>query len=282
MSAPAELGPGDLVVEITRAHGPAGIGVAIDAGELGRALVGKRVLIGPIDPCGECEVCRRGGAAVCPLARPRDALGPRAIVAARWVVALADDMPLADELGARVAGPLALAYTLYARANVAPRDPVIVVPGTAADDDRAIARALVQILIAKGVTPIVVIDPEAAADAALAELALAAGAALARVPAASAEADARALVAATLAAQDGDATGDRRALRPWKVIAAGPTALPRATPLCGPRAQLTLVAGDLPIPSVLARREVAITPVAGAHPDLVVEVAAMCVRGELT
>ena len=267
MSLPAD---NEIVVEVSRAHGAAGIGRVIGAGEHGAALLGKRVLVGPIDPCGECEVCRRGGAPVCPLAKRRDTIGAQVTVAARWVVALDDALPLDDELGAHVAGAIVLAYTLYARSNLAPRDPVVVI-GAAGD---LVARYLVQIHVAKGITPTVVIDPDDARDTALADLALARGAALARIGAHASDADARATVGATFAAQQ---IGNR----PWRVLATAPTATPRAAALCGPRATLTVRAGGPDLPADLAAREVTIFTVAAAHPDLVVEVAAMCAKGEI-
>jgi hypothetical protein len=44
---------------------------------------------------------------------------------------------------------------------------------------------------------------------------------------------------------------------------------------------LTVTAPVGVLPGELAAREVTVIAVAGAHPDLVVEVAAMCVKGEL-
>ena len=123
------------------------------AGERARGLVDRRVLVGPIDPCGECDVCRRGGAAVCPLAKRRDELGASVVAAGRWLVPLDDGLPLPSPSAAAVAGDVALAYTLYARTGVGPREPVVVVGGS------PIARFLIEILLAKGVTPTAVADP---------------------------------------------------------------------------------------------------------------------------
>ena len=65
--------------------------------------------------------------------------------------------------------------------------------------------------------------------------------------------------------------------------------MPTAASLAGPRATLTVraapgapgAAGEPAALLELAAREVTILGVAGAHPDLVVEVAAMCVKGEI-
>jgi hypothetical protein len=57
----------------------------------------------------------------------------------------------------------------------------------------------------------------------------------------------------------------------------------RAASLAGPRATLTVLAGKSPpdLAGALLSREVTVIGVAGAHPDLVVEAAAMCVKGEI-
>ncbi|MBA3394085.1 MAG: hypothetical protein H0T89_15665, partial [Deltaproteobacteria bacterium] len=74
-------------------------------------------------------------------------------------------------------------------------------------------------------------------------------------------------------------------VRPWRVIATSRDAAARAAALAGPRATLTLLApvarssGD--VLDGLISREVTVIGVAGAHPDLVVEVAAMCVKGDV-
>lgn len=180
--------------------------------------VGKHVLVGEVDACGECDVCRRGGAPVCPHATRRGVpAGGTIPVNPRWLVVLDDDMPLPRRLAAAVAGDVTLAYTLYARANVGPRDPVVVV-GT-----DAVAAWLRRILAAKGITP--------------------------------------------TDAQVGD--------RPAKVLVTnGDLSSVR------PRAQVTMRAG-FPIPAEVLAHEVTITAIAGAHPDLVIDVAAMCAKGEL-
>ena len=60
-----------------------------------------------------------------------------------------------------------------------------------------------------------------------------------------------------------------------------PAAVRTAVELARPRSMLTVLAtAPVAIGGVLAR-EVAILGVAGAHPDLVVEAAAMCVKGEI-
>lgn len=142
-----------IAIEAMQPSGAA-VGRVDDASEGSAVLLGKRVLVGPLDPCGQCEVCRRGGAAVCPAAKRRDGIGTRMRVASRWVVALGDGLDLPVPAAAAVAGDVATAYTLYARTGLSPRDPVVIV------GHDAVARFLVEIVRAKGITPTVIAEPD--------------------------------------------------------------------------------------------------------------------------
>ncbi len=245
-----------IAVEAAQPSGAA-VGRVDDAGERSAVLLGKRVLIGALDPCGQCDVCRRGGAAVCPHARGRSGAAARMRAASRWLVALDDGLELPLPAAAAVAGDVAVAYTLYARTGLAARDPAVVTGAT------GVTRFLVEILLAKSITPTVVADER---DRAWCDWLLAKGAAVAR------DADS---VAAAIATQSLGA-------RPWRVLATEPSTVATAAALAGPRATLTVLAGDhADLPAALLACEVAIIGVAGAHPDLVVEVAAMCAKGEL-
>ena len=72
-------------------------------------------------------------------------------------------------------------------------------------------------------------------------------------------------------------------VKPWRVIATSAAALARAAALAGPRATLTAyVDGKAPaLPAELLAREVTVIGVAGPHPDLIVEAAALCVKGDI-
>jgi threonine dehydrogenase-like Zn-dependent dehydrogenase len=232
----------------------AGVGRVVASGERSLGLDGRRVLVGPIDPCGECDVCRSGGVAACPLARRRDALGATAIAAGRWVVPLDDGLEISSPAAAAVAGDVALAYTLYARAGVGPRDPVIVV------GESPIARFLVEILIAKGIAPVAFTGPGPWADWLTRKGVVVAS-------------DRAAIVDAFAAQSLGT--------RPWRVLCGQSGATAVAAAIAGPRATLTLLAPAPEISGDVVARELTIIGVAAAHPDLVVEAAAMCVRGEI-
>ncbi len=248
----------DLVtIALEAVRGGAAVGVVVSAGERCAGLQGRRVVVGPSDPCGDCEVCRRGGASVCPQMRLRAPIRDGQLVAAgRWVVALDHGLEVTSPAAAAIAGDVTLAYTLYARTGLAPREPAIV---TGEGD---VARYLVEILIAKGVAVTAVADDPA----------YRAWLATKQVPAVATH-DARAALVAHYAALG-------LGVRPWRIVAAGAPEL--AASLAGPRATLTLLAPIAALPGQLIADEVTVIGVAGPHPDLVVEAAAMCVKGEVT
>ena len=258
----------DVVVEIAidaaQVDAAAGVGRVVRAsgpmdptGSAALAsLVDRRVLVGPLDPCGECDVCRRGGAPVCPLARRRGPLGQAVSAAARWLVPLDDGLDLPGPTAAAVAGDVATAYTLYARTGLGPREPVVVIGAT------PIGRFLIEILVAKGIAPAALAGPGPWSEWLRGKAVAVAGD--------------RAALAAVFA-EHGLGT------RPWRVICADPAATAAAAELAGPRATLTVLAGTppQPLPGDLLAREVSVIAVAGPHPDLVVEAAAMCVKHEI-
>jgi 6-hydroxycyclohex-1-ene-1-carbonyl-CoA dehydrogenase len=247
-----------IAVEAFQPNGAA-VGIVDDATEGSAVLLGKRVLVGPLDPCGQCEVCRRGGAAVCAHAKRRDGVGKRLRVATRWVVALAGGLDLPVPAAAAVPGDVTTAYTLYARTGLGPREPVVVV------GVNAVTRFLVEILRGKGITPTVIVDD---GDEAWRSWLLAKGAAAVRSDAT--------LVTEAIGAQG---LGNR----PWRVIATEAAAVATAATLAGARSTLTILAdGATPaLPGDLMAREVTVIGVAGPHPDLIVEAAALCVKGEI-
>jgi threonine dehydrogenase-like Zn-dependent dehydrogenase len=238
----------------TLAAQPSGavVGVVDDAPEGSAVMLGRRVLVPAFDPCGQCDVCRRGGAAVCPLGKRRE-LGKRIRANARWVVALGDGLELPVPAAAAVAGDVALAYTMYARTGLGPREPAVITGAT------PVTRFLVEILRAKDITPTVVAEPGEFADWLLAK-----GCAV--VSARPED------VHAAISAQG---MGNR----PLRLLATGAPEL--AASLAGPRATLTVLAPCPALPGDLVAKEVTVIGVAGPHPDLIVEAAAMCVKGEI-
>lgn len=268
MSAPigGALADDDVAIALAgvqaSATGASAVGRVIETGSRAATLAGRDVLVGPIDPCGECDVCRRGGAAVCPTARRRAAIDPlaRLVAAARWVVPLGDGLELPAPAAAAVAGDAALAYTMYARTGIGPREPVVVVGAT------PVTRFLVDVLVAKGVAPVVVVDPARAAWCA--------HLAARGVATAPDDATLQSRVQAAFAAHGHGA-------RPWRVLVTAADAVALGARLAGPRATLTVLAPIGDLPGELADREVTVIAVAGAHPDLVVETAAMCARGDI-
>jgi D-arabinose 1-dehydrogenase-like Zn-dependent alcohol dehydrogenase len=306
----------DVVVELDAiSDGVRGsaTGVVSSASDRASVLVGKRVLVGAIAPCGDCEVCRRGGASACPFAEQhsfapgrgdrnpgarsgtagdaerdrkprlagarsgaagdaeRDQTPSQLTTSGRWLVALDQGLELPLPAAAAVAGDVAVAYTLYARTGIGPRDPVVIVGAT------SVARFVVEIIVAKAGTAVALVPP--AAPAGWHDWLLAKGVTALRMgtPAddvRTIDPDVRGSILSAFAAQDVPA-------KPWAVIAVDDIA--QAAQLAGPRATLSVLAPNAPgtLPFDLVAREVTIISVANAHPDLIVEAAAMCVKREI-
>ncbi len=135
--------------------GGAGVGEVIDAGSDAAELRGKRVVFGPDLACGECDVCRRALTAACPrkqtLGQSSDgALASAVVVRARWVCALEDRLAVPGPEAALLGREAAWAYGMFVRAGVGPGDPVIIT------GDDVTARFLVEIAIARGTRPLMV------------------------------------------------------------------------------------------------------------------------------
>ena len=277
MSAPADsaVAAGDAIIAVEAAQGAAAVGRVIAAGAQATALVGKRVLVGAVDPCGECDVCRRGGAPVCPTARHRT-MAAQITASPRWLVPLAEPgdggLEVPGPAAAALAGAAALAYTLYARTGIGAREPAVIVGAS------PVARFLVEILIAKGITPVVVCD-EAERPGSPSEpsawSAWVTGRGGVAVHAAPDD------VAAARVAVGSAIAGQGIGTRPWRVFVADAAATALGAALVGPRATLTLITPAPTLPGALVAHEVTVIGVAGPHPDLFVEVAAMAVKGEL-
>lgn len=228
----ASLGPRELA-ERAEVPGLAAVGRVVETGPGGRHLQGARVVVGPIQPCGDCDLCRRGAAPVCPAGRTLGVdvpgtLARRVVARARWVLRLDGELDIPGPTASVLGHEAALAYALYARAGVGPRDPTIVL------GDGAVARLLTQILAAKNAAP------------------------------------------------GGDGGGDR----PRKIFAVDGIGVAEALAIAGPRATIAVEAsrsatGEVAGLEAALAREVTVIGVAGAHPDLLPEIAALVVRGEL-
>jgi len=263
LGAPGLAGPGARGVP-----GLGAVGRVIATGAGATHLTGARVVVGAAQACGDCDVCRRGGATVCPVGRTLGVDAPGTLAEtvtarARWLLPLTGELDVPGAEAALLGHEAALAYALYARAGVGPRDPAIVV------GDDAVARLLADVLIAKSAPPILV----------TAEPALVARGAARDLSVVAPEAGLEAVRAAAEARGHG--------ARPWKLFATDPAAAQRALALAGPRATVAIAApggaigaGVLDLAPVLAR-EVTVLGVRGAHPDLLPELAALAIRGEV-
>lgn len=246
-----------------RVPGLAAVGTVINYGAAAGEWDSARVLVPSMAPCGECDRCRRGGAALCPQGATHGIDGPGTLAtsvtaAARWLVRLDAPLVLPGPAVAALGGELALAYALYARLGAGPREPVLVW------GRGVIARATAEILAAKGAPARVATD-----DVALA-----------------------AVLGDNAVAADPDAAGAALAhfdrLRPRKFVVTAPDLLAPALAAAGPRATIVVLtapgtAGVAPAMDVAAALadEVVLTGVRGCHPDLIPELVALAVRGEL-
>ncbi|HKA87440.1 MAG TPA: alcohol dehydrogenase catalytic domain-containing protein [Haliangiales bacterium] len=236
-----------------RAPGAAAVGRVVRAGDAARHLLHKRVVAGPTLACGDCDLCRRGRVATCPHARRYGvdvdgAFASHLVAPARWVLAL--DGPFDGLFPGPAAAALAreapLAYEMLARAGVAPGETTIWLGDSpTASLGAAVARAAGAV----GLT----LSPE---EEELSPQAL------------------RAAIAA------------RAGAPPWRAFdtSGGSLGRRRALALAAPGGTLVALApGDLApigVDDALAA-EVTIVGVAGPHPDLYPEVAALAARGDI-
>lgn len=266
--------------------GGAAVGTITATGQGATDLLGRRVVVGPDMACGECDVCRRAGTVVCPrgttLGRTVDGTLASAVVAkARWVCELEGALAIPGPAAALVGREAAWAYALFVRASVAPGEPVILFGRD------VVTRFLVQIAAAKGIRPLVAVlgdqldgRSDDQADVWPAWIREHGGVAVVCEAASAGQA----LRDAAAAAGHGE--------RPWHVFETSAAAASRrlALAVAGPQARITLLARQavgrpapgesLPVEAVLDA-DASILGVAGAHPDLLPEVAALVVRGEL-
>lgn len=256
--------------------GGAAVGSVVATGQGATELHGKRVLVGPDMGCGECDVCRRAGVVVCPrgatLGRTADGTLASAVIArARWVCVLDGGLSIPGPEAALVAREAAWAYALFVRAGVGPGEPVIIV------GQGVVARFLVDIAVARGTRPLVAAEGRPGWQAWVQDrggIAVSWSAGQARD--------------ALRAAAAGSGHGER----PWQVFETSADIDSRrlALSVAGPGARVTMLArramgygapGDALDLDTTLDLDGSILGVAGAHPDLLPEVAALVVRGEL-
>jgi len=239
-----------LTEDTERVCGGAAAGVVVDTGPAATELRDKRVLVGPLMPCGECDTCRRGAAAACPHgdrlgATVDGAVASHVVARGRWLLPLENELEVPGPNAALLAREAAVAYAAFARAGIHPSEPVLVV------GDGLVARFVAEVAAAKGAQPFV-----ATAD-----------------------------VEERLAAA-GHADKPRRIFE----TTADNEARQRAVALCNPGATITLLsafaagarrqAGQVEVEPWLSDHA-QVLGCAGAHPDFFAEVVALAVREQL-
>jgi 6-hydroxycyclohex-1-ene-1-carbonyl-CoA dehydrogenase len=256
-------------------------GVVVDAGEAARHLVGQRVVVPRVLPCGECDRCRRAQAALCPNRAARAALATHERVPARPLLVVEPPLwPEGASLWQLAALPDAVGAPFGAlmRVGLEPGSPLVVVGAGAR------ARAAIAIGVAKGATVLAVTDdPDAAsrahatgaraivlpgdADAAVGREALAAAAREAEVS----------LASCRVLETSGSSSGRARAL----ALAPAGAAIALLDGADGPAPPGPADAAAATLAARIASDELLIVGAAACHPDLLVEAVALVVRGEL-
>ena len=128
------------------APGGAAVGRVVEAGEGAAHLLDRRVLVGPHQGCGECDLCRRArphacGDGVLLGESAPGALAGEVVARARWALPLDGGLAVEGPLAALVAREAADAYALLARAGAGAGDRVAIAGrGPVARLARAIAR----------------------------------------------------------------------------------------------------------------------------------------------
>ena len=244
-----------------RVGGVAAVGRVTHTGLAATEWQDARVLVPSHAPCGECELCRRGGVVLCPDGDVVGVSGPGALATSmtaptRWLVRLGGALDVPGPAAAALGGEAALAYALYTRLGVSPREPVVVW------GDGALARLTAAILVAKGAPPVVATDDDALAAA--------------LPPGLTRTAAEPVAVGAALAAAG---------RRPRKVVVTEPRHLEAALAAAGPRATIVVATHAAPLPVVdltgALALEATVAGVVGCHPDLLPELVALVVRGDL-
>lgn len=257
----------------TPAVANAACGTVVAVGELAGEWREKTAVVPSLFPCGECETCRRGGVFVCASGRELASMArelPRYLeVPARWLTPLpttTSPSPAFAQLG----GDALHAYTMYAHANVGPRD-ICVVLG-----EGALAWWLAQVLSSKG-AHVVTMQPAQQAPVALAS-------GYTHIPlAAGSDATPALTHALAQAAQTADA-----ATHPWRMFVAEPGYVALATQLANPFATIAVAAPKAESQTPTLSLGVALTKglslsfIRDGHPDLLPDLLGLALTGGLT
>jgi 6-hydroxycyclohex-1-ene-1-carbonyl-CoA dehydrogenase len=253
---------------------PAGGGAGGRPGDAAAEWLGRRVVVPRVLPCGECERCRRGRAATCASRAPRAGLASHETVPARYLLSV--EPPLWPERLAlwqlaALADAAAAPYGALTRAGLSPGELVVVIGGGVR------GTFAVSLVRAKGAHAVVV-----DADPLRRQRALDLGALAAFSPE---------LAPSDLLAELARLPSDGgQPPAPDKILETTATAAGRlrALALIGPGATAALLDGgsdEEPLPGGAWERfalvEGQLFGASACHPDLLPELAALVVRGEV-
>lgn len=124
------LAPEDFCSLEKRPPGGAVVGLVTECGDDASACLGARVLVGAVNACGECNVCRHGLVAACSRLKilGEDVDGgcaQKVVTRERWLTRLDERLNVPGPQAALIPGPVLTAYNLYTHADISPGDLVI-------------------------------------------------------------------------------------------------------------------------------------------------------------
>ncbi len=132
--------------------GRAAVGRVVEAGAAGKDWIGARVVVGPYQACGECDLCRRATVDLCQqgtvfAGNIPGTLRSHIVARARWLCHADGELAVAGAAAAVTAGPAGQAYSAYCRAGIGPGEPLVIV------GQSSVARLLEQVAHARGAHP---------------------------------------------------------------------------------------------------------------------------------
>lgn len=243
-------------------------GTVVAVGDAAGDWLGRRVVVPRILPCGDCAACRRGRVSQCPSRASRQGLAARETVSSRWLTSVEPPLwPDGVELWqlAALADAALAPYTALSRAGVGPSDTVVIVGRDAR------ARFAAAIAAAKGAR--VLVDDSCGSSG----------------PSGSSTSTGSSAAPAAAVAPSGAiilACSGRDRARALTLLASGVTLamLDGDDPLSTDQS-ITRDSAGAPSATAwsnLVNSEAQLLGVVGGHPDLLPELCALVVRGQLS
>lgn len=116
--------------------GGGAVGEVVESGTAASEWLGRRVVVPRLQPCGECNFCRRGAPQGCADGRilgetVAGTLAQTAVARGRWLAPADGDLEVSGPVAAVLGDDCLSVYALYCRAGVAAGEPVAILGGGA-------------------------------------------------------------------------------------------------------------------------------------------------------